>query len=104
MLAEACLAERLFENNSERLGRKSSVGGFDRHRYIVEVNFGDDTTIYSLKVANIREELHHSIVHNHPPAGGWVDRGANDDEYSRCDSLSRRMSPRSDKCSRSPTL
>src|SRR6516225_3739663 len=45
---------------------------------IVEVNFVGDTTIYSLKVANIREELHDSIVHNHPPAGGWVERGAND--------------------------
>jgi len=45
---------------------------------IVEVNFVGDITIYSLKVANIREELHKSIVHNHPPAGGWVERGAND--------------------------
>ena len=51
---------------------------FDRHRYIVEVNFIDDTMIYFLKVANIREELRDSIVHNHLPAGGWVDRGAND--------------------------
>jgi hypothetical protein len=45
---------------------------------IVQVNFVGATTIYSLKVANIREELHDSIVHNHPPAGGWVERGAND--------------------------
>src|SRR5271167_4134044 len=43
---------------------------------IVEVNFVGDTTIYSLKLANIREELHESIVHNHPPAGGWAERGA----------------------------
>jgi hypothetical protein len=45
---------------------------------IVEVNFVGDTTIYSLKLANSREELHESIVHNHPPAGGWAERGAND--------------------------
>ena len=45
---------------------------------IVEVNFVGDTTIYSLKVANIREELHESIVHNHPLSGGCVERGAND--------------------------
>src|ERR1700741_357761 len=45
---------------------------------IVEVNFVGDTTIYSLRVANIREELHASMVHNHPPAGGWAERGAND--------------------------
>jgi hypothetical protein len=77
MLARVCLSGRLFENGSERLDRKSPVGDFDRHRHIVEVNFVDDTTIYSLKVANIREELHESIVHNHPPAGGWVERGAN---------------------------
>jgi hypothetical protein len=44
---------------------------------IVEINFVGDTTIYSMEVANIREELHDSIVHNHPPAGGWVKRGAN---------------------------
>jgi hypothetical protein len=54
MLAGACPAGRLFENNSERLDGKSPVGGFDRHRYIVEVNFVDDTTIYSLKATNIR--------------------------------------------------
>ena len=54
MLAGACLAGRLFENGSERLDRKIPVGGFDRYSYIAEVNFVDDTTIYSLKV-NIRE-------------------------------------------------
>jgi hypothetical protein len=43
---------------------------------IVAVNFVGDTTIYSLKLANIREELHESIIHNHPPAGGWTERGA----------------------------
>jgi hypothetical protein len=45
---------------------------------IVQVNFVGDTTIYSLKSANIREELHESVVHNQPPAGGWASRGAND--------------------------
>ena len=45
---------------------------------IVEVNFVGDITRYFLKAANIRKELHESIVHNHPPAGGWVERGAND--------------------------
>src|SRR5271169_563572 len=34
--------------------------------------------MYSLKPTNIWEELHESIVHNHPLAGGWVERGAND--------------------------
>jgi hypothetical protein len=71
MLAGACLARRLFENGSERLDQKSPVAllvvliGIVT---IVEVNFVGDTTIYSLKAANIREELHESIVHNHPPA------------------------------------
>ena len=45
---------------------------------IVAVNFVGDTTISSLKAANIREEPHESVVHNRPPAGGWASRGAND--------------------------
>jgi hypothetical protein len=45
---------------------------------IVEVTFVGDTTIYSLKAANIREELHESVVHNKPPVGGWAAHGAND--------------------------
>ena len=64
MLAGACLAGRLFRMTSERLDQKSPVGGFDRHVTIIEVNCFGDTTIYSLEVANIREELHDSIVHN----------------------------------------
>ena len=45
---------------------------------IVQVNFVGDTTIYSLNAANIREELHESVVQNRPPTRGWAERGAND--------------------------
>src|ERR1700738_5443656 len=45
---------------------------------IVEVNFVGDTTIYSLNAANMREELHESVVHNRPPTRGGAERGAND--------------------------
>src|ERR1700741_3202407 len=43
---------------------------------IVAVNFVGDTTIYSLKLANVREELHESVVHNRPPASVWTARGS----------------------------
>ena len=62
MLAGACLAGRLFENSSECLDQRALLMVLIGIVTIVEVNFVGDTTIYSLKVANIREELHDSIT------------------------------------------
>ncbi len=43
---------------------------------IVEVNFVGDATIYSLNAANMREELHESIIHTRAPEAGWSALGA----------------------------